>query len=176
MSMKKLLVILLVFAFCSCGSRPENDKPVPKTDNKALGKSLEKANRYLVAEEEEEIDNYVRRHNLSMTATGTGLRYQIVSEGKGRQIEPGDMVTLQYDLFTITDDLIYSSNTDGVKRFVVSSGDAESGLHELMPLLKEGDVAKAILPSHLAYGLTGDQRQIKQHNTLVYHIKVVKVE
>lgn len=174
--MRKLVPILLLFALFSCGNGQTNDRPVPKTDNKALGESLEKANRYLVAEEEEEIDNYVRRHKLDMTETGTGLRYQIVKEGDGRQIAKGDIVTLQYDLFSITDDLIYSSKTEGEKKFVVGSGEAETGLHELMPLLKVGTVVKAILPSHLAFGLTGDQQQIKQRNTLVYHIKVVGIE
>ena len=174
--MRRISILLLLIALFSCSNEPGQKVNEKKVDNKALGQSLEKANRYLVAEEEEEIDNYVRRHNLDMTETGTGLRYQIVKEGEGRQIGRGDLVTLQYDLFSITDDLIYSSKTEGEKKFVVASGEAETGLHELMPLLKVGSVVKAILPSHLAYGLTGDQQQIKQRNTLIYHIKVVSAE
>lgn len=174
--MRKLSIIFLLIALISCGNEPNREEPKKKIDNKALGQSLEKANRYLVAEEEEEIENYIKRHKLNMTSTGTGLRYQVIKGGDGRQIENGDLVTLQYELYSITDDLVYSSQNDGEKKFVVGNGEAETGLHELMPLLNVGTVVKAILPSHLAYGLTGDQRQIGQRNTLIYNIKVVKAE
>lgn len=172
--MRKISIIFLLVALLSCGNESDKEVPQKKIDNKALGQSLEKANRYLVAEEEEEIENYIKRHKLNMTSTGTGLRYQIIKLGEGRQIENGDLVTLQYELYSITDDLIYSSKTDGEKKFVVGNGEVETGLHELLPLLNVGTVVKAILPSHLAYGLTGDQRQIGQRNTLIYNIKVVE--
>lgn len=174
--MRKLLVFILLFVTFSCGNRQINETPSKPVDNKALSESLEKANRYLIAEEEEEIENYVRRHKLDMIKTGTGLRYQIMQHGNGKQVEHGQLVTLQYDLLTITDDLVYSSKTDGEKRFMVGNGEVESGLHELMPLLHVGDVVKAILPSHLAYGLTGDQNRIQQYTTMVYNIKVVNAE
>ncbi len=174
--MRKLLFLMLFFVFFSCGNEGSHNEPVKKVNHKELGSSLEKVNRYLVNEEEGEIDSYVKRHKLDMTQTGTGLRYQIVKDGEGRQIENGDLVTLQYELFSITDDLIYSSQNDGEKKFVVGNGEAETGLHELMPLLKVGTIVKAVLPSHLAYGLTGDQHQIKQRNTLIYNIKVIKAD
>jgi len=174
--MRKMTILLFLYVAFACSNGQNNETTAKTVDNKALGQSLEKANRYLIAEEEEEIENYVRRHKLDMIKTGTGLRYQIMKHGDGKQVEHGQLVTLQYDLLTITDDLVYSSKTDGEKRFVVGNGEAESGLHELMPLLHVGDVVKAILPSHLAYGLTGDQRQITQYNTLVYNIKVISAE
>lgn len=174
--MRKISILLLLFIAFACGDGQNNATPAKPIDNKALSESLEKANRYLIAEEEEEIENYVRRHKLDMVKTGTGLRYQIKQHGDGKQVEHGQLVTLQYDLLTITDDLVYSSKTDGEKRFVVGNGEVESGLHELMPLLHVGDVVKAILPSHLAYGLTGDQNKIQQYTTLVYNIRVVSAE
>jgi FKBP-type peptidyl-prolyl cis-trans isomerase len=135
--------------------------------------SMEKANRYLLNEEEEDIENYVKRHDLTMTSTGTGLRYQILKQGSEKKIEKGEQVTLEYELHSIAGDLIYSSENDGVKSFVVGEGTVESGLDEAMTYLHRGDVAKLIIPFHLAYGLHGDDDKIPEYATLVYTIKII---
>ena len=134
---------------------------------------MEKANRYLLNEEEEDIENYVKRHGLTMTSTGTGLRYQILKQGSEQKIEKGERVTLEYELHSIAGDLIYSSENDGVKSFVVGEGAVESGLDEAMTYLHRGDVAKLIIPFHLAYGLHGDDDKIPEYATLVYTIKII---
>ena len=134
---------------------------------------MEKANRYLLNEEEEDIENYVKRHDLTMTSTGTGLKYQILKQGSEKKIEKGEQVTLEYELHSIAGDLIYSSENDGVKSFVVGEGTVESGLDEAMTYLHRGDVAKLIIPFHLAYGLHGDDDKIPEYATLVYTIKII---
>ena len=41
--------------------------------------------------------------------------------------------------------------------------------------MKEGDKAKLILPSHLAYGLIGDQNKIPQKATIIYDIELLEL-
>ena len=162
-----LCVLLVMF---SCGGQPENpSKTVTKDEMK---NSMEKANRYLMNEEEEDIENYIQRHGLEMTTTGTGLRYQILKQGNGASVEHGQKVTLEYELRSIAGDLLYSSEQDGVKTFVVGEGTVETGLDEVMTYLHCGDEAKVIIPFHLAYGLHGDDNRIPEYATLVYTIKI----
>lgn len=166
----KYLIMLLLLAFFSCDEKtPRQPEILTKEEMKS---SMEKANRYLLNEEEEEIGNYVKRHGLNMTSTGTGLRYQILKQGSERQISKGDRVTMDYELHSIAGDLIYSSENDGVKTFVVGEGTVESGLDEAMSYLHYGDVAKLIIPFHLGYGLHGDDDKIPEYATLVYTIKI----
>ena len=134
---------------------------------------METANRYLLNEEEEEIDRYVKRHGFEMVSTGTGLRYQILKQGSDKQIESGQMVSLEYELHSLTGELIYSSEREGIRRFIVGDGSVETGLDEAMTHLHCGDVAKVIIPFHLAYGLHGDDRSIPEYATLVYTIKII---
>lgn len=161
----------MLLCFFSCGEKPKQNIVIPRDEMKS---SMEKANRYLLNEEEEEIGNYVRRHGLEMVSTGTGLRYQIVKRGTGNHIKNGDKVCLEYELHSLAGDLIYSSENDGVKTFVVGEGNVESGLDEAMGYLHFGDVAKLIIPFHLAYGLHGDDNKIPEYTTLVYAIKVTE--
>ena len=166
----KYLILILLLALFSCGDKnPNKPQPIPKQDMKS---SMEKANRYLLNEEEEDIENYVKRHGLDMTTTGTGLRYQILKQGSDRKIEKGETVSMEYELHSIAGDLIYSSENDGVKTFVVGEGGVESGLDEAMHYLHRGDVAKIIIPFHLGYGLHGDDDKIPEYATLVYTIEI----
>lgn len=167
------LIMCVCLCFFACKEKPKQPSPVTKEEMK---KSMETANRYLLNEEEEEIDRYVKRHGLEMVKTGTGLRYQILKQGSDIQVEKGQTVTLEYELHSIQGDLIYSSENEGVKKFVVGNGSVESGLDEAMAYLHKGDVAKVIIPFHLAYGLHGDDRDIPEYATLVYTIKVVDIQ
>ena len=108
-----------------------------------------------------------------MVQTGTGLRYQILKKGSDRWVEKGQEVTLEYELHSIAGDLIYSSDNEGVKRFVVGNGAVETGLDEVMTYLHYGDVAKVIIPFHLGFGLHGDDQRIPGYATLVYTIKII---
>lgn len=165
-----LILMLLLVSFSCDEKNPKPSQPVTKGEMKS---SMEKANRYLLNEEAEDIENYVKRHGLNMTTTGTGLRYQILKQGSEQKIEKGEVVTLEYELHSIAGDLIYSSENDGVKSFIVGEGRVESGLDEAMTYLHRGDVAKLIIPFHLGYGLHGDDNRIPEYATLVYTIKIL---
>ena len=167
------LIMCVFLCFFACKEKPKQQIPVTKEEMK---KSMETANRYLLNEEDEEIDRYVKRHGLEMVKTGTGLRYQILKQGSDLQVEKGQTVTLEYELHSIQGDLIYSSENEGVKKFVVGDDKVESGLDEAMAYLHKGDVAKVIIPFYLAYGLHGDDRDIPEYATLVYTIKVVDIQ
>lgn len=168
----KMVVLATSLFMASCVEKPVEKQQVSDSQIK---ESLEKANRYLANEEEEDIKNYVSRHQLDMVSTGTGMRYQILQAGNGSLIRPGQTVTMEYVLNDIVGDVVYSSEKDGVMTFVVGCGDVVSGLDEAMKYLHLGDVAKVIVPSHLGYGLLGDQKDIPARATLIYTVKIIKV-
>ena len=174
---RNIFFLIVGLLLCSCQEQ-RNPQPglVQGQSDRQVRESLEKANRYLVNDEEEEIDNYVRRHQLELVETGTGVRYQIVEEGKGKPVQPGQTVTLEYVLFDIAGDVVYSSENDGLMRFVVSRSEVPSGLDEAVRLLHEGDRAWVIVPSHLGYGLLGDQKSVPSRATLIYLLKIQKVD
>jgi len=174
--MQRLLYILFFGLFSIYFTGCSENKPVkidkPKVDSK---ESLIKANQYLVRTESEEIDNFINRRKWDMKETGTGLRYQIYENGSGELAKTGQVIALNYELRLISGDLVYSSEKDGVKSFTIGYGGVESGLEEAVLFLKKGDKARIIIPSHLGYGLLGDQKRISSRSTLIYDINVINI-
>lgn len=168
-----LLMTLTALLMVACREKPQ---PVVSVETPQLKESLEVANRYLVNEEEEDIQNYIARHKLEPVATGTGMRYQIVKAGTGGPIRPGQRVSMEYVLNNLMGDVVYSSEKDGVKTFEAGCGDVVSGLDEAILHLHNGDVAKVIIPSHLGYGLQGDHDRIPPRTTLIYTVKIIEVK
>ncbi|MBR4155649.1 MAG: FKBP-type peptidyl-prolyl cis-trans isomerase [Bacteroidales bacterium] len=169
----KIFICILFVTLLSCSGGGNKQEMVNNVDKQELDRSLEKANRYMLLQESELINDYIVRHKLDVVQTGTGLRYQIIKEGEGEYIKKGDKITLAYELRLLNGDLIYSSEKEGNKTFLVGKGGVESGLEEAVLKLRKNSVAVVILPSHLAHGLLGDSNKIPPKAALVYKIKVI---
>jgi FKBP-type peptidyl-prolyl cis-trans isomerase len=168
-----IIFFALVFFFAACTDDNANKG---KPHGKSAAESLVKANRYLVKQEKEAIENYIGRHNWQMQETGSGLRYAIVEKGKGEKAVQGKVAVLQYSTRLITGDLVYSSAKDGLKIFVIGHGGVESGLEEALLLMHQGDKARLIIPSHLAFGLLGDDDKIPPRATVVYELELIELK
>jgi FKBP-type peptidyl-prolyl cis-trans isomerase FkpA len=136
---------------------------------------LIEANKEAVVTESDQIDDFIARHGWKMKATSTGLRYMVYHPGDGPQAEKGKTVILDYTLSLLTGDTVYTSSKDGPLEFVVGRGEVISGLEEAILLLRVGDRVKIIIPSHLAYGLIGDQKKINFKASLVYDLDFVSM-
>ena len=159
---------------CVNNDKPKYDQVVRhRVAQDDINESLEEANRNFLIQEAGLINDYIEYHKLNVIQTGTGLRYQIHDQGDDDLIEKGDIITLEYEVRLLNGNLIYSSENDGNKTFLVGRGGVESGLEEAVLKLSKNSVATLILPAHLAYGLTGDGNKVPHRATLVYKIKVV---
>jgi len=148
------------------------EKPISQ---KELKKKIAEANKIYVKRESDEIDQYVKFHGWNVITTGTGLRYMVLKNGKGKTVLPGMEATIKYKLKLLDGTLCYSSDSLGTKTFLVEQDNVESGLHEGIQKLREGDVALFILPSHIAHGLLGDESKIPSHTSVVYEIELLSV-
>ncbi len=168
-----LPLLLLSLLTVSCQENKERKK---ETDKKEIKETLVKVNKKLVLTEDERISDYMRRHNWKMKETGTGLRYLIYKHGKGEKAGKDKIAVLNFTVGLLTGDILYSSDVKGVKEFKIGQGGVESGLEEGILLLRVGDRAKFIIPSHLAYGLVGDGDKIPAKATLVYDVELIELK
>lgn len=160
--------------FYSC--REEAKKPINGSQNQNIEDVLVDANKKLVKSEDDKIEAYIKRYKWEVTETGTGLRYLIYQHGSGPNVEKGKTAVIKYTVGLLNGDVCYSSENIGPKEFVVGGGGVESGIEEGILFLKKGDRAKFIIPSHLAFGLVGDLKEIPAKATLIYDIELVEVK
>lgn len=168
-----VLSLSLLFMGCSgCGNDHQKSQQVPAN----LEEQLIDMHRRNLQDEEAIIDNFIKQHGLNMKKSDTGLRYSISSTGEGETVQDGQAVTFQYELRLLDSTFCYSSELRGPLIFRVGQDDVVRGLHEGALLMRSGDRATMILPSRLAYGLTGDHERIPGGAILVYDLELVDVQ
>jgi FKBP-type peptidyl-prolyl cis-trans isomerase FkpA len=170
-------VVLLLSAYCliitAC-----MQTPVPVQDQQSTSYTSEpliNANKKAVRLEDEQIQEYIKKMGWQVKETGTGLRYFIYHRGKGAIAGKGKIAKIEYECKLISGEICYSSQKTGPKEFKIGSGGVEGGLEEGILLMHRGDKAKFILPSHLAFGLIGDQDKIPGKSTLVYDVHLLDI-
>jgi len=167
-----IFLFLFVYIFIlSCNNTPKEPDKINTDDYKA---PLLIANEHMVKVENEEINNYIKRYEWDMQTTATGLRYMIYKKGNGKPVNMGDKVKINYKVKLITGVVCYTSDDDGALEFLTGKAEVINGLEEAVLLMHEGDRAKVIIPSHLAYGLLGDEEKIPKRATLIYDIELLK--
>ncbi len=176
MASRFFLFIVLIIAFGCVSCRNKNVDATKSLSQDQIMEKLLEANKATVIAENEQIDKYILRNGWQMSATGTGLRYQIIEKGNGAKASAGMLVKYEYEVQLLTGETIYSSTQSGPKEFILGKGGVESGLEEGMLLLLVGDKARLIIPSYLAHGLSGDQDRIPSKATLIYTIKLIDLK
>ncbi|MCL2245962.1 MAG: FKBP-type peptidyl-prolyl cis-trans isomerase [Lentimicrobiaceae bacterium] len=166
----------LHFAFCfllSCnniaptGVIGTSSTKTEETDPFILG------NRKMIELENEDIELFLKRYEWKMKQTNTGLRYEITKKGSGKKIEKGETVSLEYRTWLLNGIEIYNSDNDGLKQFAIEKSTEIAGLHEAVLLMNKDAEARLIIPSYLAYGVSGDGNKVLPYQTIVMYVKVV---
>lgn len=165
-----LIPAMLLFS-CNRGSDQQQ-----RSDSGGFEEPLILANKQAVKFENEQIERFIRRYNWQMLETGSGLRYSVYYKGKGDKAETGKLAVMKYSVRLLDGKEIYSSEKSGLKEFIIGRGGVESGLEEGILLLRVGDRAKFIIPSHLGFGLLGDQDKVPPKSTLIYDLELVALK
>lgn len=172
MGIVRFLPFFLLMILMACQSKSKQNSQ----EVRLVQDSLIEMNKTRMRTEDQQIDNYVLRKNLVMKKTGTGLRYYITGIGAGNQPLKGQRVRVAYKISLLNGTLCYQSDPQDTYEFKVDEDNVESGLHEGIKLMKKGEHAQFILPSHLAHGLTGDQNKIPPASPLFYEIDLIDIK
>ena len=109
--------------------------------------------------------------------TESGLRYQIIQKGTGKAAEKGKTVSVHYK-GQLADGTVFDSS---YKRnqpidFSLGVGQVIKGWDEGIQLLKVGDKARFVIPSHLGYGSQGAGGVIPPNATLIFDVELMDVK
>jgi len=104
----------------------------------------------------------------------SGLQYQVLEEGTGKQPQADDSVTVHYKGTTLDGKEFDSSYKRG-QPATFRLNQVIKGWSEGVRLMKEGAKWRLFIPPALAYGATGAGAAIGPEETLIFEIELVKV-
>ncbi|MDN3672274.1 peptidylprolyl isomerase [Flavobacterium branchiarum] len=109
--------------------------------------------------------------------TDSGLRYQFIQKGDGKQAENGKTVAVHYE-GSLENGKVFDSSYPRKKpiEFRLGQGQVIEGWDEGIALLKVGDKARFVIPSHLGYGPSGAGGVIPPNATLIFDVELMDVK
>ena len=109
--------------------------------------------------------------------TASGLRYQILQKGNGKQATKGAGVSVHYK-GQLLDGTVFDSSYKRKEPidFNVGIGQVIAGWDEGIQLLKVGDKARFVIPSNLGYGAAGAGGVIPPNATLIFDVELMSVK
>ena len=123
------------------------------------------------AEKEEEIKQYMQKHELQGEPTESGLYYIEKEAGKGNTLVAGDSVSILYT-FRLANDSIFDSS-EGKSPLYCIVGQMFSGLNEGLSKMKRGGKATLIMPYKIAFGVQNPYVPVPPFATIVADIEVL---
>lgn len=127
-------------------------------DNKAKGEAYLKAN----ADKE------------GVVTLPSGLQYQVLREGNGKQPKATDRVRCHYEGMLI-DGTLFDSSIQRGEPAVFGLNQVIAGWTEGVQLMSEGAKYRFFIPYNLGYGERGAGQQIPPYSALVFDVELIEV-
>lgn len=122
------------------------------------------------------ISDYIKKNNITVAPTASGMYYIETVKGTGKSPENGKNIKAHYTLYNIEGKKLQSS-LDGGQAFTFALGQGQviRGWDEGFLLMKEGGKARFIIPSALAYGGTARGEDIPAYSPLIFDVELIEV-
>ena len=108
--------------------------------------------------------------------TQSGLKYLILSKGKGAHAELNKNVEVHYTGY-LTNGKVFDSSVERSDpiEFILGTGQVIPGWDEGIALMNIGDKFRLIIPSNLAYGEKGAGEVIPPNSTLIFDVQLINI-
>ena len=130
-----------------------------------------------IAEQKKMAEEALEKLAAGFQKTESGLRYQIIQKGSGKQAEKGKKVSVHYQ-GALENGQVFDSSYKRKQPidFQLGVGQVIEGWDEGIALLKVGDKARFVIPSHLGYGSAGAGGVIPPDATLIFDVELMDVK
>ena len=118
------------------------------------------------------LDENGKRAEVKTTASG--LQYEVLEEGTGKQPVANDSVTVHYT-GKLIDGTVFDSSVERGEPATFGVTQVIPGRVEALQLMKEGAKWRLFIPSNLAYGPNGAGNVIGPNATLIFDVELIKV-
>lgn len=111
---------------------------------------------------------------VEVKTTASGLQYEVINEGSGKQPTASDRVTVHYT-GKLIDGTVFDSSVERGEPATFGVTQVIPGWVEALQMMKEGAKWRLFIPSNLAYGPNGAGNVIGPNSTLIFDVELIKV-
>lgn len=140
-------------------------------------RSFEGNRKKRIADQRAGADAAMEKLAAGFEKTESGLRYQFIQRGEGKQAVAGKTVAVHYE-GSLENGKVFDSSYPRKKpiEFKLGQGQVIEGWDEGIALLKVGDKARFVIPSELGYGSRGAGGAIPPNATLIFDVELMDVK
>lgn len=125
--------------------------------------------------EEQLLQNYLKNTSTKVEPLESGIYYIEIEKGTGKKPEKGDLVKIDYIAYFADGQPFDNSYETGKPfSFRVETGEVIAGMDLGIKLMKEGEKARLIIPSKLAYG-PKQYGPVPPYSTIIFEIELLSV-
>ncbi len=140
--------------------------------NKYFSEMEETMNAQNIEQGKKFLDENAKRPEV--TVLPSGLQYEVISQGTGKQPKASDRVKVHYE-GTLIDGTMFDSSVKRGEPAVFGVTQVIKGWVEALQLMSEGAKWRLFIPSDLAYGAQQAGELIPPYSTLVFEVELIKV-
>ena len=148
-----------------------------KKDRARYKKEQEAEKERLKEEEPLKISNYLKKNNITIEPTESGLYFKELIAGSGDYPVDGNSVTIQYIHYDLDGNILQSSYEDETPfTYIVGTGAVIKGWEEAVKLMRKGGKAWMLLPSSIGYGDYQRKKEVKPYSPLVFELELIDLK
>lgn len=129
-------------------------------------------------EEKKILQKYIADSSITAQPIANGMYYIKIAEGNGNPPDSGSVAVINYRGYFLNGKLFDSTyDTQPFEYIMAGEEQLIHGLETGLRRMREGEKAKFIIPSHLAFGSSGSSTGIvPPFTTVIYEVELLKVQ
>ncbi|WP_312922238.1 FKBP-type peptidyl-prolyl cis-trans isomerase [Empedobacter brevis] len=173
--MKKIILFTFgIFTLVSCDQKVIQ-YPVSYSNDDFMKRSQERG-KLLHQEELQWFDDYMKTSDLKFVKTNSGFWISNSGQRTSLTANNGDYIEFEYQVTDLENNVLYTYNENQTQKIILGKSDIVRGLQAALQLIHQGESAKLLLPSFLAYGGYGDTKKIAPDTPIIMDVKVLKIK
>ncbi len=175
--MKSTAIFILLSIIASSCNQTKPRKPINIKTTSAFETSVEK-NKKRIAKEEAIIKEIIASDTVNTylsSSNGFWYYYNIIDKTDMYVPLENDLVAITYDIRSIDGDTLYAKEDIGITEYKVDKQDLFPGLQAAVKLMRKGETATFLFPSHQAFGYYGDSKKITSNTPIITTITLIDI-